>query len=185
MGAHPRPCRLTGPDRPARGTAYPLAARVMARTRAMDARATTAQANVVRKNGVRVCGVMGRPRRAPVGYPPNRPWPNRRTGFRTKCRRTGAHLADNSRDSRTTPPGSCRPAQLNSYQHINTEWPGWDSNPHALRHRLLRPAWLPVTPPGRPPAVYTTPRRPAPVRSRELPGPIPRRAGWRPSENDE
>src|SRR4028118_85961 len=26
---------------------------------------------------------------------------------------------------------------------------GRDSNPHALRHRLLRPAWLPVTPPRR------------------------------------
>ena len=37
------------------------------------------------------------------------------------------------------------------------EWPGWDSNPHALRHRLLRPAWLPVTPPGRISSVYRTP----------------------------
>ena len=27
--------------------------------------------------------------------------------------------------------------------------PGWDSNPHVLRHRILSPASLPISPPGR------------------------------------
>jgi hypothetical protein len=33
--------------------------------------------------------------------------------------------------------------------HAKEEWPGRDSNPQALRHRLLRPACMPVPPPGR------------------------------------
>ena len=36
------------------------------------------------------------------------------------------------------------------------KWPGRDSNPHALRHRLLRPACLPVTPPGLPIRVWVS-----------------------------
>src|SRR5262249_5926599 len=45
-----------------------------------------------------------------------------------------------------------------------SKWPGRDSTPHALRHRLLSPAWLPVTPPGRLPPVYRTSLGPSSVR---------------------